>query len=298
MRKATQLYQACLSPQQQKLRSLDYLISQGTHSLSDDEHVIALKATDNNQSGWYCNICEKEYGTPRKDTIVKHMLSTVHWLNVTSKYMMKQEHSVSNVIAKNASIQLIQKSIQNGVVIATTQASLPFTAGELALNLVQKTILTINQNSEIPQRDINQARQLGFHKLAAAGERLNILHCPVNKNQFGEKAPVPINRTQVSRKITTIGNDVVTLKKKFYQDVIYVSIFLDESTTTAMQTRPVYCGLIGIKPNFEWLLCSAGQTNTAGCETGEVYFNSVKDVFNIYDIWSRKKILVLMAVTR
>ena len=130
--------------------------------------------------------------------------------------MTKQEHSVSNVIAKNASIQLIQKSIQNGVIIATTQASLPFTAGELALNLVQKTIRTINQNSEILQRDINQARQLGFHKLAAAGERLNILHCPVNKNQFGEKAPVPINRTQVSRKITTIGNDVVTLKKTFY----------------------------------------------------------------------------------
>ena len=165
------------------------------------------------------------------------------------------------------------------------------------MNLVQKTIRTINQNSEIPQRDINRARQLGFHKLAAAGERLNILHCPVNKNQFGEKAPVPINRTQVSRKITTIGNDVVTLKKKFYQDVIYVSIFLDESTTTATQTRPVYCGLIDIKPNFEWLMCFAGQTNTAGCETGEVYFNSVKDVFNIYDIWSRKKVLVLMAVT-
>ena len=100
IRKATILYQACLSPQQQKIRSLDYLIAQGTHNLRDGEHVIALRLTDNIQSGWYCNICEKGYGTPRKDTIVKHMLSSVHWLNVTSKYMTQQEHSVSNIIAK------------------------------------------------------------------------------------------------------------------------------------------------------------------------------------------------------
>ena len=53
MTKATQLYQACLSPQQHQLRSLDYLIAQGSHNLSDDEHVIALRLTDNNiQSGW------------------------------------------------------------------------------------------------------------------------------------------------------------------------------------------------------------------------------------------------------
>ena len=42
MTKATKLYQDCLSPKQQKIRSLDYLIAQGTHNLSDDEHVIAL----------------------------------------------------------------------------------------------------------------------------------------------------------------------------------------------------------------------------------------------------------------
>ena len=111
----------------------------------------------------------------------------------------------------------------------------------------------------------------------------------MNKNQFGDKAPISLHRTQVSRKITTIGNNVVTLKKDFYKDAVYISIFLDESTTTAMETRPVYCGLIGIKSNFEWLMCFAGQTNTAGCETGEVYFNTVKDVFSTYDIWSKKK---------
>ena len=109
--------------------------------------------------------------------------------------MMKQEHSLNNMIAKTSSLQSIQDSIKTGVIIATTQASLPFTAGELSLNLVQKTIRTINQNSEIPQREIARARRLGLNKLAAAGDRLNILHCPINKNQFGENAPLSIHRT-------------------------------------------------------------------------------------------------------
>ena len=75
----------------------------------------------------------------------------------------------------------------------------------------------------------------------------------------------------------------------FFEDVSYVSIFLDESTTNAMQTRPVYCGLIGIQSNFDWLMCFAGQTNTAGCESGETYFQAVKNVFIMYNIWSKKK---------
>ena len=205
------------------------------------------------------------------------MLSSVHWLNVTAKCIMKQEHSINNMISKTSSLQSLQEIIKNSVIIATTQASLPFTAGELALNLIQKTIRTINQNCEIPQKEVGKARRLGLGKLAAAGDRLNILHCPINKNQFGEKAPLSIHRTQVSR-------NIVTLKKNFFEDVSYVSIFLDESTTNAMQSRPVYCGVIGIQPNFDWLMCFAGQTNTAGCESGETYFQAVKNVFSVYNI--------------
>ena len=51
-----------------------------------------------------------------------------------------------------------------------------------------------------------------------------------------------------------------------------------------MQTRPVYCGLIGIQSNFDWLICFAGQTNTDGCESDEIYFQAVKNVFSMYNI--------------
>ena len=61
--------------------------------------------------------------------------------------MMNQEHGLNNMIAKTSSLQSIQESIKNGVIIANTQAPLPFTTSELALNLVQKSLHTINQNS-------------------------------------------------------------------------------------------------------------------------------------------------------
>ena len=35
-------------------------------------------------------------------------------------------------------------------------------------------------------------------------------------------------------------------------------------------------------------MCFAGQTNTAGCESGEIHFNTVKDVYSVYNIWSKK----------
>ena len=64
--KATRLYQKYLSPPQQKTKSLDYLIAQGTHNVSDNERVIALKLTHNTQSGWYCNICKKGIWSTKK----------------------------------------------------------------------------------------------------------------------------------------------------------------------------------------------------------------------------------------
>ena len=60
MIKAAELYQACLSTEQQKSILLNNLIVQGTRNLSDDEHIIELKFNDHIQRGWYCNFLEKE----------------------------------------------------------------------------------------------------------------------------------------------------------------------------------------------------------------------------------------------
>ena len=62
-----------------------------------------------------------------------------------------------------------------------------------------------------------------------------------------------------------------------------------------MQSRPVYYGLICIQSNFDWLMGFAVRKNTAGCESAETYFQALKDVFSVYNIWSKKKALALMA---
>ena len=37
---------------------------------------------------------------------------------------------------------------------------------------------------------------------------------------------------------------------------------------------------------FQWMMCFIGQTDTGGCESGEVYFNKIKKVFSEYDsLW-------------
>ena len=56
-----------------------------------------------------------------------------------------------------------------------------------------------------------------------------------------------------------------------------------------MQSRPVYYGLICIQSNFDWLMGFAVRKNTAGCESAETYFQALKDVFSVYNIWSKKK---------
>ena len=50
-----------------------------------------------------------------------------------------------------------------------------------------------------------------------------------------------------------------------------------------METQPVYCGLIDIQLNMGLFMCCSDQTDTDGCETREMHFNNVKDVYNIYN---------------
>ena len=226
--------------------------------------------------------------------MIEHLLSKGHWINVQTRALRRQNLCVEKVVSNQAKLQALPDLIQHGAVVAIAQASLPFTAGIAILGIAQKSVGLISNNHPIPACEIYEARRRGLSNLANAGDRINALHTPVNKNQHGFKKPIILHQTQVSQRIQKVGKDIVSLKINFFKNCAYTSIFVDESTTVGMQTRPVYCGAIGINEKFEWLMCFVGQTNTAGCETGEIYFNTVKDVYSIYNIWSKKKALVLM----
>ena len=60
---------------------------------------------------------------------------------------------------------------------------------------------------------------------------------------------------------------------KFFQNSNQ-SIFVNKLTTTAIQSRPIYCGAIRISREFYWIMCFVGQNNTTGFQSGQVYSNA------------------------
>ena len=201
----------------------------------------------------------------------------------------KRISKCENIIDSSAKLQHIPNIIQRGAVLSIAQASLPFTAASVCLKLTQKAIYLLNNGREIRQTEINKARRLGLNCLADVGDKINVLQRAVNKNQYGETSVLPLHRTQVSKRIIGAAGDIVELKMVFFRSAKYASIFLDESTTNSMKTRPVYCGAIGITDKFDWFMCFIGQKNTSGCESGKMYFDAVKAVCEPFCVWNNLK---------
>ena len=51
-----------------------------------------------------------------------------------------------------------------------------------------------------------------------------------------------------------------------------------------MQSKPVYCGLMVITEAFDWAMFFAGQTYTAGSESGETYTKQMLAVSKPYGV--------------
>lgn len=62
--------------------------------------------------------------------------------------------------------------------------------------------------------------------LTEAGDRLNVVHKTINKNQFGICHPLPLHRTRVSRTLASIGEEIVGLKIKFFQEPNFVTALI------------------------------------------------------------------------
>ena len=131
----------------------------------------------------------------------------------------------------------------------------------------------------VPQGELYLARKAGFGNLADIVDRLNVYFRPVSKNVEGKSMPLSLHRTQVSRNINTAGDLIFKEKRKIIQESLHCSPFLDESTTVGMGTRPVYAGAMATTKDFLWACFFVGQSDTAGCNGGQTYFNTVKEIY-------------------
>jgi hypothetical protein len=173
------------------------------------------------------------------------------------------------------------------VAVGFAQHSLPFTAATLALKACQMTVNTLAQGQLIEEGELYRARKQGFGHLATLGERVNHLMQLKRVNQESEAPPLLLDPTNVSRTIECHGNVVQGLKRECFKQSACNSLVLDESTTTSMQTCPVYVGSLSCTVEFEWLLTFIGQTDTSGSENAQAYFDSIKKLCEPYDIWSK-----------
>ena len=101
----------------------------------------------------------------------------------------------------------------------------------------------------IPPSEIYAARKSGLPHIALLAERYNAIRTRQNKDNIAE-SPLLLDRTNVSRTIRRVAESAIVQKKLLFQNAMYVSIFLDESTTRNMTSRPVYCGAMAINSKF------------------------------------------------
>ena len=181
-------------------------------------------------------------------------------------------------------------TIHSQVTVGVAQSSLPFTAVTMTLAACQMTVNTLGQGQLVDGGEIYRARKAGFGRLADIASRLNHLMRHKLVNQEPAAPPLLLDATNVSRTIGRHGDKVQDLKREFFKKGGHMSMILDESTTTGMGTRPVYVGFMSCSLLFEWLLTFAGQTDTSGCETAQVYFDKVKGLcIHAYgiDVWKK-----------
>jgi hypothetical protein len=153
--------------------------------------------------------------------------------------------------------------------------------------VAQKIVSTMLNGKAVPQGELYLARKAGFGNLANIFDRLNLCFRPVSKNGEGKGMPLSLHRTQVSRNINTTGDLIFKEKRKIIQESLHCSPFLDESTTVGMGTRPVYAGAMATTKDFLWACFFVGQSDTSGCDGGQTYFNTVKEIYVNAGLWGK-----------
>ena len=283
------LYSKTFTSQAQQLQFPMHLVHlKPLHNLTLGENAITIA---NSGTTWTCKYgCvngisgSKIFTSTRPDKIRSHFMSDGHWEAVRGHGVAASSLSLRGTCVAEGKRGELTETVRDSHIMIAAQKSIAFSACSTMLTASQMTISTIMAGKMISAEELRKAEVAGLRGLAEVGRRMNLMFEEKQKNKASSR-PLLLDRTNVGRGLTRIADVIIDLKIKFYSKALHVSIQLDESTTVKMQSRPVFCGMMGISACFEWFLCFAGQTNTAGCETGATYFKAVKEIYEPYRIW-------------
>ena len=220
------------------------------------------------------------------------MATTAHFNAIKGLHDSRAKNSAQAQARAKAALDELPEAVRRSTCIAIAQSSATFTTGTLSLKLQQMTINSLS-SSVIPLSEIYAARKSGLPHIALLAEHYNAMRTHQNKDNMAQ-SPLLLDQTNVSRTISRVAESVKAQKKLLFQNAMYVSIFLDESTTRNMTSRPVYCGAMAINSKFDWFMTFVGETDTSGSENAQAYFDAVERVYKPFGILEKMGEVVLL----
>ena len=172
--------------------------------------------------------------------------------------------------------------------------SLPFTAAEMAMDVVSATFKTILPKG-VDGQLIKALRKVGYQQEANMMSTMQYVSAHVDtggvlstkrKAESPEKTPRPkrscfrIHRTTVAKRVNIMKASVLQQKLKFLEDCLYVGLIVDEGNNYK-RSCPLYAGVICCDALFNWRIMFIGQADCEGKKDGESIFKLVKK--NFYD---------------
>ena len=164
----------------------------------------------------------------------------------------------------------IVRRIQNYVAQNVAAHSLPFTAGEVALDCVSASLCSVAGGKAISDKAVHLLQSHGMADDAAALHRLKYVSAARNvggpKCESPEKCASPprkrqrvqLRRGAIKDRIKVLGGDVMKLKVIFLSKCDFISIIIDEGNSWN-KGCPLYVSVLACSPEFEWRIMYIGQ---------------------------------------
>ena len=162
--------------------------------------------------------------------------------------------------------------IQNYVAQNVAARSLPFTAGEMALDCVSASVRTIVGEKPLSDEAVKLLSKEGLVHDAAALHRLK--YVAGTRNKAGPASPkspdvnaaspprkrvrVQLRRNSVKRRIKVLGDKVVELKLEFLRKCPFIALIIDEGNNWS-KACPLYVAVLACSSTFEWKIMFIGQ---------------------------------------
>ena len=178
--------------------------------------------------------------------------------------------------------------IQDYVAQHVAARSLPFTAGEMALDCISAALCSVIGDRQIDEKSVDLLVRKGHSEDASVLSRLRYVGGAVKRGGLytdtteGENSAkrrrVQLRRGAVKKRVSSLATKVRRLKHEFLKDCVYITLVIDEGNNYS-KNCPVYVAVIACSPTFEWRIMYVGQANTSGKKDGRSLHQLVKKVF-------------------